>query len=86
MKGQHLGKIGLQEEIPVYHPQLIALDGGFDFPKRSSGAVSSFLDETFLWEWVVTEIVFKIFPISRVHTKYQSVDPDSAQDRSQILI
>lgn len=64
----------------------IALDGGFDLAKRSSGAVSSFLDETFLWEWVIKEIVFKIIFISRVDTKYQPIDPDDAQHRSQIPI
>ena len=48
--------------------------------------MSSFLDETFLWEWVVTEIIFKIISISRVHTKYQSVDPDGTQHRSKIPI
>jgi hypothetical protein len=54
----------------------IALDEGFNLRKRSSGAVGSFLDEIFLWEWVVTEIVFEGIVISLVLTKYQWVDPE----------
>ena len=85
MKGQHLGEVGGEQQIPAQHPESVSLNGVLHFFERAPCTINGLFDYIIKGVWQGVQVFGHPLTHAAIHAKYQALNPGPGQNPGLVV-